>query len=84
MRDALGGGEAIILSNVKIGPGASIDVPLGNKDDVWSFDEIDTITVSVGGAPRPNEILVIAVLSDGGRPRIAKFSPTGTSNLNRT
>jgi hypothetical protein len=70
MRDAIGGGQAIIPSNVKIGaPGASIDVPLGHKDDVWSFNEIDTLTVTVGGAPRPKEILVIVALSDGGRPR---------------
>ena len=70
MRDAIGGGQAIIPSNVKIGAaGASIDVPLGHKDDVWSFNEIDTMTLTVGGAPRPKEILVIVALSDGGRPR---------------
>ena len=70
MRDAVGGGQAIIPSNVKIGAvGASIDIPLGHKDDVWSFNEIDTLTVTVGGAPRPDEILVIVALSDGGRPR---------------
>lgn len=70
MRDAIGGGQAIIPSNVKIGgPGASIDIPLGHKDDVWSFDEIDTLTVTIGGAPRPNEIVVIVALGDGGRPR---------------
>jgi Amino acid synthesis len=70
MRDAIGGGQAIIPSNVKIGAvGASIDIPLGHKDDVWSFDEIDTLTVTIGGAPRPNEIVVIVALSDGGRPR---------------
>jgi hypothetical protein len=70
MRDAIGGGQAIIPSNVKIGAaGASVDVPLGHKDDVWSFNEIDTLTVTVGGAPRPKEILVIVALSDGGRPR---------------
>jgi len=49
--------------------GASIDVPLGHKDDVWSFNEIDTMTVTIAGAPRPEEIVVIAVLADGGRPR---------------
>jgi hypothetical protein len=70
MRDAIGGGQAIIPSNVKVAAaGASIDVPLGHKDDVWSFDEIDTMTVSIPGAPRPEEIVVIAVLADGGRPR---------------
>ncbi len=70
MRDAIGGGLAIIPSNVKIGgPGTEIDVPLGHKDDVWSFDQIDTLTVMMPGAPRPDEIVVIVVLSDGGRPR---------------
>lgn len=70
MREAIGGGAAIIPSNVKIGgPGAEIDVPLGHKDDVWSFDQIDTITLMVPNAPRPDEIVVIVVLSDGGRPR---------------
>jgi hypothetical protein len=70
MREAIGGGQAIIPSNVKIAAvGASIDVPLGHKDDVWSFNEIDTMMITVGGAPRPKEILVIVALSDGGRPR---------------
>jgi hypothetical protein len=70
MRDAIGGGQALIPSNVKIGAaGASIDIPLGHKDDMWSFNEIDTLTVTIGGAPRPGEIVVIVALSDGGRPR---------------
>jgi hypothetical protein len=70
MRDTIGGGQAIIPSNVKVGAaGVSIDVPLGHKDDVWSFDEIDTMTVAVPGAPRPDEIVVVVVLADGGRPR---------------
>ena len=70
IRDAIGGGQAIIPSNVKIGAaGAGIDVPLGHKDDVWSFDQIDTITVTVAGAPRPDEIVVVVALADGGRPR---------------
>src|ERR671931_173900 len=39
MREAVGGGEAIIPSNVKVAAaGASIDVPLGHKDNAWSFD----------------------------------------------
>ena len=70
MRAAIGGGHAIIPSTQKVGSaGASIDVPLGQKDDVWSFDHIDTLTVTVEGAPRPNEILVVVALSEGGRPR---------------
>jgi Amino acid synthesis len=70
MRDAIGGGQAIIPSNVKIGAvGSTIDVPLGHKDDVWSFDQIDTISVTIPNAPRPDEIVVIVALADGGRPR---------------
>src|SRR5262249_30363916 len=65
MRDAIGGGQAIIPSNVKVAAaGASIDVPLGHKDDVWSFNEIDTMTVTISGAPRPHEILSIPVFAD--------------------
>lgn len=70
MRAAIGGGQALIPSNVKIGAaGAGIDVPLGHKDEAWSFDQIDTLTVMVPGAPRPDEIVVVVALADGGRPR---------------
>ena len=69
MRAALGGGEAIISSNVKVAAaGAAIDVPLAHKDDIWSFDHFDTMSVMVADAPRPDEIVVIMVAADGGRP----------------
>jgi hypothetical protein len=70
MRAAVGGGEAIIPSTTKVAAaGAPIDVPLGNKDNIWSFDELDTMTVFVPDAPRPDEIVVVMAVSDGGRPR---------------
>lgn len=69
MRAAVGGGEAIIPSTTKVAAaGAVIDVPLANKDNIWSFDELDTISVSTVDAPRPNEIMVVMAVSDGGRP----------------
>ncbi len=69
MRAAVGGGEAIIPSNAKVGSaGATLDVPIGNKDDVWSFDDFDTMTISVADAPGPDEIVVVMVVSDGSRP----------------
>ena len=69
MRAALGGGEAIICSNVKMGgPGTTIDIPLAHKDNIWSFDHLDTLTVSVPDAPRPQEIVVAIAIADGGRP----------------
>jgi len=42
-------------------------VPLGHKDDSWSFPHFDTITVSAADAPRPNEILVVMAIANGGR-----------------
>ena len=39
-------------------------MPLGHKDDSWSFAHFDTITVSVADAPRPNEILVVMAIAD--------------------
>jgi hypothetical protein len=68
MRAAIGGGKAVISSNVKVAvAGAILDVPLGQKDDSWSFAHFDTITVSVADAPRPNEIMVVMAIADGGR-----------------
>src|ERR1700722_8204494 len=70
MRTAIGGGKAVIGSNVKVAPpGAILDVPLGHKDDSWSFAHFDTITVSVADAPHPDEILVVMAIADGGRLR---------------
>ena len=69
MRAAVGGGDAIISSNVKVAAaGSAIDVTLAHKDDIWSFDHFDTMTVMVADAPRPDEIVVLMIAADGGRP----------------
>jgi hypothetical protein len=68
MRAAVGGGQALISSNVKVAPpGASLDIPIGHKDEAWSFAHFDTITVTIADSPRPHEILVAMVVADGGR-----------------
>lgn len=68
MRAAVGGGKAVISSNVKVAPpGASIDIPLGHKDEPWSFAHFDTVTVTIADSPRPHEILVAMAIADGGR-----------------
>jgi len=57
MRAAVGGGKAVIGANVKVASvGASLDVPLGHKDETWSFPHFDTITVSVPDAPRARKV----------------------------
>jgi hypothetical protein len=69
MRAAVGGGEALIPSNAKVAAvGAAIDLPLGHKDQAWSFAHFDTITVMIGDAPRPDEIVLCMAVADGGRP----------------
>ena len=73
MRAAVGGGKSLIASNVKVAAmGTAIDLPLGHKDDAWSFDHFDTITVMVADAPRPDEIVLCMAVADGGRahPRV--------------
>lgn len=80
VRDAVGGGKSLMPSNHKVGPLAgSIDLPLGHKDEAWSFDHIDTMTLWVPDAPRADEIVFCIGLSDGTRahPRVGKGpSPT--------
>ncbi len=69
MRAAVGGGKSLIPSNAKVAAaGTPIDLPLGHKDEAWSFDHFDTLTVMVADAPRPDEIVMFMAVADGGRP----------------
>ncbi|MEE2969410.1 MAG: amino acid synthesis family protein [Pseudomonadota bacterium] len=69
VRELIGPASAIIPSAKKIGgPGATIDCPLHYKDDAWKFSHFDAMEISVPGAPRADEIVVILALSDAGRP----------------
>ena len=75
VRGAVGGGKSLMPSNHKVGAlGRSIDLPLGHKDEAWSFDHIDTMTLLVPDAPRADEIVLCIGLSDGTRahPRVGK------------
>ncbi|MGI9412242.1 MAG: amino acid synthesis family protein [Hyphomicrobiales bacterium] len=69
MRDPIGGGEALIPSAAKVAAaGATLDVPLGHKDNAWSFDHFDAMTICVPDAPRADELVMVVALADGGRP----------------
>ncbi len=75
VRAAVGGGKALMPSNVKVAAsGTAIDLPLGHKDEAWSFDHIDTMTLWLPDAPRADEIVLCFAVSDGGRahPRVGK------------
>jgi hypothetical protein len=81
MRVAVDGGKAVISSNVKVAAaGASLDVPLGHKDDSWSFPHLDTIAVSVADVSTACLITRSCDLQHlGGRglllSRISEFAP---------
>ncbi|MDI6761810.1 MAG: amino acid synthesis family protein [Thermodesulfobacteriota bacterium] len=69
LRDAVGGGKAIIPSAKKMGgPGTEIDVPLHYKDAAFVRSHFDAMSVRVQDAPRSNEIVVAIVVTDSGRP----------------
>jgi hypothetical protein len=77
MRQGAGGGPALIPGNAKVGaPGAAIDVIFGGLEDAWDYDAMDSMTVSVDDAPKPDEILLVVAFLGGGRPnaRIAGAS----------
>lgn len=69
LRNAVGGGKAIIPSVKKIGRmGDSIDIPLHFKDAAFVRSHFDGMTVSVSDAPKADEILLAVAVTDGGRP----------------
>ena len=79
MRNPIGGGEALIPSSVKVAAaGTVIDIPLSHKDNPWSFDHFDSVSVSLPDAPRPHEIVMACAITDGGRPN----ARSGTGRIN--
>ena len=69
MRKAVGTGKAIIPSAKKMGvPGTEIDVPLHYKDAAFVRTHFDAMAVRVPDAPRADEIVVVVVVTDSGRP----------------
>lgn len=67
-RDAIGGGDAWITSATKTAvAGASIDVPLAYKDEIWVRSHYDALEVRIPDAPHPDELVVIAAVANRGR-----------------
>ena len=69
LREAVGGGLAIIPSAKKMGgPATAIDVPLHHKDAMKVRSHFDAMEFRINDAPAPDEIVVIVAVTDGGRP----------------
>ena len=68
VREAMGGGAAIIPSTKKMGgPGSRIDIPVFYKDAALVFDYLDSMEVGLTDAPRADEILLALAMTDGPR-----------------
>ena len=86
MRRGVGRGLALIPGIKKVaGPDAAIDLPFGDIDDGWGYDTMDAMEVSVPGAPKPDEIVLIVGFAAGGRPnaRIRGAAPEQVAALVR-
>ena len=69
MRGNVGGGKALIPSAKKLGfPGVSLDVPLHFKDAAFVRSHFDAMEVRLPDAPRDDELVLIVVVTDSGRP----------------
>jgi hypothetical protein len=75
-REMCGNAKSLLPSGEKRGPaGCSLDVPLKHKNDATKRSHHMSIEIRVPDAPLPDEIVVVAAISDKGRPhaRLPEF-----------
>lgn len=76
MRSTLRRGRVIIPGNAKVvAAGTAIDLIFGPIDEGWDLDAVDTMPISVGDAPRPDEILLLVGYATGPRPHARAKGP---------
>lgn len=76
MRATLKRGRVIIPGNAKVVPaGSAMDLIFGPIDEGWDLDASDTMPISVGDAPRPDEILLLVGYATGARPHARSKGP---------
>lgn len=69
LRATVGGGAALVPSAKKRGGiGCAIDVPLGHRNAAFVRSHFDAMEIRVPDAPRADEIVVVVVVTDSGRP----------------
>jgi hypothetical protein len=86
MRQGAGGGPALIPGNARVGAaGSPIDIIFGGLEDAWDYGAMDSMTVAIPDAPRPDEILLAVAFLGGTRPnaRITGASPAQVDELVR-
>ena len=67
-RVAIGGATAWLPSvSKRCAPGASVDVPLCFKDEVWVRSHYDAITMTIADAPAADEIVLVVGVASGAR-----------------
>jgi hypothetical protein len=57
-----------LVMTKRAGPGATIDIPLAHKDDLYVRSHYDGITLTLHDAPLPEEIAVICGYASRSRP----------------
>ena len=68
VREAVGGALSWVPSTGKVGgPGSPLDIPLAHKDALFVRSHYDTVTVTFGDAPRPDEVVVAFAVATRGR-----------------
>ena len=68
MREVLGGAKAIVPSTAKIGvAGTAIDIPVHHINAAYVRSHFDAMEVRVQDAPRPDELMLVLVMTDGPR-----------------
>jgi len=69
LREAVGGGKAIIPSAKKRGgPGVTLDIPLHYKDAAFVRSHFDAVELRIADAPGEDELVIAVAVTDGGRP----------------
>ena len=67
-REAIGGATAWLPSvSKRCAPGASVDVPLCYKDEVWVRSHYDAVTVQIPDAPLTGELVLVVGVASRGR-----------------
>jgi len=69
IRRAIGDGTAGVSGSMKVGPaGTTLDLSIGNVDAGNVRSHYDSLSVTLGDAPRADELAYIVALATGGRP----------------